>query len=206
MNGRRDDADKKLDALLSDIANEKIRESSPEYYATKMEKLVQGKKELEAKQSVESPLAKVGKEDPGIITDISVAHHPYKSTTAGKSNSGVRQRTTAILAVAAMLVFLICGTLITRDSLRNTKDPITPNRPVEVVSNPDGAKISAADIVDTSEVKNPSESQGGFIGFLQDMWLFIKAVFPYMGGVAVLLVITIIIWVHHKKTSKNFQQ
>ena len=65
-----------------------------------------------------------------------------------------------------------------------------------IIDNQGGDDIDENDIIDTSAVKTAE----GFAGFMQDMWLFIKAAAPYLGGAALLATAFIVI---KKRISKK---
>ena len=171
MNGKRDDADMKLDELFAEIAREDDVDLSPEFYAHRTERVIQRMKELDAETDPGAGNEKVQKED------------------AGNSRKGTTRRpwATTVFSIAAVFVFLICGTFLTRGSLRGTTPPGTPGGQITVVENPGNTPgIDGSGIIDTTEVKTPE----GFVGFMQDMWLFIKASFLYLCAVtAVVLLI-----------------
>ena len=77
------------------------------------------------------------------------------------------------LSIAAVFVFLIGGTILTRGKLRDTDRPVIPSVPV--TDHPGGnTGDGGTDIIDTSEIKTPE----GVSAFFEDMWLFVKAAAP----------------------------
>ena len=181
MNGKRDDADIKLDELFAEIAREDDVDLSPEFYAHRTERVIQRMKELDAEKDSGADIEK-DQEDAG----------------SGRKGNIRRPWTTTVFSIAAVFVFLICGTFLTRGSLRGTNTPGTPGGQITVVENPGNTPgIDGTGIIDTTDVKAPA----GFAGFMQDMWLFIKAAFPYLCVIAA--VVLVIVLVRKKKESKG---
>lgn len=88
--------------------------------------------------------------------------------------TGLRPRSRAWIAAAAVAVFLLGGTLLTRGSLRTGSLSQHPGKP-EIVS-----------IQPTSYDLSKQEEQGqytenGVLLFLEDTWLFVKAATPLSG-------------------------
>ena len=118
----------------------------------------------------------------------------YSRSTPGQHQSDNEKRGTnrlkpqwkAMLSLAAVFVFLICGTLLTKGSLREAIS--NPG-----INNPNGTGIDDLDIIDTSELINPEGKTSGISEFFQDMWLFVKASLPYLGGAAVIILIIVMV-------------
>ncbi len=181
MNGKRDEADMKLDELFAEIAKEDDVDLSPEFYAHRTERVIRLMKEEEAKEASRIKAA----ED-------------QEGAGSGRKGTAKRPWATTVFSIAAVFVFLICGTFLTRGSLRGTNSPGTPGGQITVVENPGNTPgIDGSGIIDTTEVKTPE----GFVGFMQDMWLFIKASFLYL--CAVTAVVLLIVIVRKKMKSKE---
>ena len=188
--------DEELNKLLADLAEEEDEDFSPDFYEHEMERVLQRKKELE-KEAAEIKAQRDG-EDAGKRLDEEAETDVTESAGTGnvvsfseyKKNKtkSIQPQWKAMLSIAAVFVFLICGTLLTRGSLRT--NPGTPGGQIIVIDNPgDEPGGNGPDVIDTSDVKN-SDS---FAVFMQDMWLFIKAAMPYLCGAAVIAVIIILV-------------
>lgn len=181
MNGKRDDTDMKLDELFAEIAREDDVDLSPEFYAHRTERVIRRMKEEEAEEASRTDAA----ED-------------QEGAGSGRKGTARRPWATTVFSIAAVFVFLICGTFLTRGSLRGMYTPGTPGGQITVVENPGNTPgIDGSGIIDTTAVKKPA----GFAGFMQDMWLFIKAAFPYLCAAAA--VVLIIVIVRKKMKSKE---
>lgn len=162
--------DEKLDELLAALAEEEDEDFSPEFYEHEMERILKRKKELEAEAAGQQ------------------ARQETECPVYAKKKRSLKPQWKAMLSMAAVFVFLICGTLLTRGSLRAATS--IPGGQIVIVDTPEGAPGgSGLGIVDTSDVKNPE----GFAGFMQDMWLFIKAALPYLCAAAVIAIIIVFV-------------
>ena len=161
--------DEKLDELLAELAEEEDEDFSPDFYEHEMERILQRKKELEIEVAAKGDVISLS----DLIKDRMNRLQPQWK---------------AMLSIAAVFVFLICGTLLTRGSLRT--NPSHPGGQIVVIDNPGGEPGgNGPEVIDTSDVKN-SDS---FAVFMQDMWLFIKAALPYLGGAAAIALIIILV-------------
>lgn len=117
--------------------------------------------------------------------------------TKARKNKKKRQTQWRVaLSIAAVFVFLIGGTVLTRGKLRDTDRPVIPSVPV--VENPDGnTGNDGLGIIDTSDIKIPE----GVSAFFQDIWLFAKAVAPELICAAAGAAIGICIMKKKKKIS-----
>ena len=136
-----------VEALLKELETQEVPEMTPEFDARAMDRIIQRKKELD-------------EEEPEIRT--------------GKS-SGMGWR--AWVAVAATFVFLLGGTLLTRESFHTEKvlNPLT------------GEEILIKRL--PGAAGDPAGTRNGITLFFQDMWLFVKAALPYLAGAAIVAVI-----------------
>ena len=188
--------DEELNKLLADLAEEEDEDFSPDFYEHEMERILQRKKELEkeaAELKAQQDKEDAGKrlaEEPGADVAASTDTGNVVSFSEYKKNKtkSLQPQWKAMLSIAAVFVFLICGTLLTRGSLRT--NPSTPGGQIVVIDNPGGEPGgNGPEVIDTSDVKN-SDS---FAVFMQDMWLFIKAALPYLCGAAAIAVIIILV-------------
>ena len=90
----------------------------------------------------------------------------------------------AWLAAAAAFVFLLGGTLLTRGSFR-TDQPDQPDSGKPGIVHP--MAIDPLADPQTEEAKEP-ETQNQIALFFGDMWLFLKAALPWLGGAGALAV------------------
>ena len=173
------------------LSRDKAPESSPEYEAELMQKVIQRKAELENSpeedsfwddfdvDNDETPVWGDGTED---FEEEKISPvHPDLDTPAASyaDHSRIRRIWTSFAAVAALLVFLFGGTALSRNSLRPTAPG--PGSHISVVQTDSSTGADKTGIVDTSDPgSEPSET----VLFFQDMWLFVKAAAPYIGGAA----------------------
>ena len=188
--------DEELNELLADLAEEEDEDFSPDFYEHEMERILQRKKELEEEAAESKAQPDKGDtdtrpaEEAGTDVTESADTANVVSFPAYKKNKtkGLQPQWKVMLSIAAVFVFLICGTLLTRGSLRT--DPNTPGGQIVVIDNP-GGEPGGNDpgVIDTSDVKNPDS----FAVFMQDMWLFIKSALPWLCGAAAIVLIILVI-------------
>ena len=143
MSESRKDSSCDVDALLKELENEEVPAMSREFEAQAMDRIVRRKNELDTE---ETGTVKIQKS---------------------------RRILKAWIAAAAVLVFLLGGTLLTRGSLRGNV-PDSGNPPVvhAMPYNP----------FDETPEKEQDKPQNEAVLFLEDMWLFLKASLPWLGG------------------------
>ena len=179
MSNREDAADRELKKLLAAIADEEVPESSPEFYAHEMERVLQRKKELEAEAALQKEKATP---DLKLVSDKN--SNPPELRVDRKREKRMRNTWRSLIAIAAMFVFLIGGTVLTRGKLRTPVNIGQPGGQITVVDFPGGQSIDPGkDRQDTSQLTG-TEDAGSF---LEDMWLFLLASLPYLGGAAILV-------------------
>ena len=210
MSNREDAADRELKKLLAAIADEEVPESSPEFYAHEMERVLQRKKELEAEAALQessvsvkdnteigpdeqsdnkntvatsdNPREEKSRPDLQLVSDQ--YSKPHGLPTDRSRNKRMRNTWRSLIAIAAMFVFLIGGTVLTRGKLRTPVNIGQPGGQITVVDFPGGQSIDPGkDRQDTSQLTG-TEDAGSF---LEDMWLFLKASLPYLGGTAIIV-------------------
>ncbi len=152
--------DQQLDALLDELGNEEAPPMSAEFRAQAMDRIIQRKKELDALKQPEQS---------DVQADSSPA--PPVSPTMLKTRKPARRFRAGWLAAAAALVFLVCGTLLTRGSLRQPADPT-----------PGGNQLIGTPVAHITSEPEPSR----ILQFFGDMWLFLKAAFPYLAAACAL--------------------
>lgn len=89
------------------------------------------------------------------------------------------------LAAAAVFIFLFGGTLLTRGSL-HTDYPSDPGTGKTGIVQP--MSMDPLSIDQTEEEKIPQDQNQATL-FFEDMWLFVKASLPWLGGASALAVL-----------------
>ena len=179
MSNREGVADRELKKLLAAIADEEVPESSPEFYAHEMERVLQRKKELEAEAALQKEKATP---DLKLVSDKH--SNPPELRVDRKREKRMRNTWRSLIAIAAMFVFLIGGTVLTRGKLRTPVNIGQPGGQITVVDLPGSQSIDPGkDRQDTSQLTG-TENAGSF---LEDMWLFLLASLPYLGGTAIIV-------------------
>ncbi len=179
MSNREDAADRELKKLLAAIADEEVPESSPEFYAHEMERVLQRKKELEAEAALQKEKATP---DLKLVSDKN--SNPPELQVDRKREKRMRNTWRSLIAIAAMFVFLIGGTVLTRGKLRAPVNIGQPGGQITVVDFPGGQSIDPGkDRQDTSQLTGTGDAGS----FLEDMWLFLLTSLPYLGGTAIIV-------------------
>ncbi len=98
-----------------------------------------------------------------------------------KAEAKKRTRWTVLLALAAVFVFLIGGTLLTRGKFGDTNRPYRPDEQAIPESQKTGdGGTEETDGTRMPDVSPESVSVSGAESFFSDMWLFVKAAAPYV--------------------------
>lgn len=162
-----------VEDLLKELETEAVPEMDPSFEADAMKRIARRRRELDAEEAAQAfpkayalPAAKTkGPERTGAGKD--------SRPGAGKGRLG---RNTW-LSIAAALVFLIGGTLLTRDRLR----PKVPSGQPEDVIQSTALRTDGQEEGSGAEPGKEAEP-GGIALFLEDMGLFLKAAVPYLTG------------------------
>lgn len=159
-----------VDALLDELEGMEVPPMTAEFESQAMERIRRRKEALDAESETVPAAVPKGDAKAGKAEEAAQETRPEARI--------LRTRFRACIAAAAALVFLIGGTLLTRGSLRAGMLPPRPGTPAGLSGQPTAYDPS-----------NPGEpeaenSGNGFILFLEDMWLFVKAAAPYLGSAA----------------------
>ena len=141
-----------VESLLNELENEEVPAMTAEFESQAMSRIVRRKEELDAEE-----------EKPG-------------------ATRAARTGWKAWLAIAAVFVFLIGGTLLTRDSLRPRQAPDLGSIGISII-NPVSRDPLGSETVTVR--KDPAET-GGAALFMEDMGRFVVASLPYLAGAGVL--------------------
>ena len=90
------------------------------------------------------------------------------------------------LAAAAVFIFLFGGTLLTRGSLHTDNNPSDPGTGKTSIVQP--MSMDPLSIDQSEEEKIPQDQNQATL-FFEDMWLFVKASLPWLGGAGALAVL-----------------
>ncbi len=179
--------------MLDHISDDTVPDSSPEFEKTLMDKVIQRKNELD----------KSAEEDDfwdGFDSDLPEENNERNPGRPVSPAFGWK----ALIAAAALFVFLIGGTLLTRGKLR---DP-GPGPAANIIGQNAGLSGSGTDgseIQDASDKKNTASGHQESASFLQDMGLFVRASLPYLVVIAAGGTLSVIVRqkLHDRKKKKE---
>ena len=168
--------EKDIENILSKGSEKGFPELSQEFKTHEMERILQRKKEKEAE--IEAQYNENSNQYQNIVNLKETTNHLEINNSEPESSKHSQTkiiRLRAFTSIAAAFVFLFFGTILTRDSLRNSI-PVTPtNGQITVVEGSDGTPSSNYDVIDTADIEGKNE----IVSFFEDMWLFAKKSFPF---------------------------
>ena len=199
MSRQYDDIKGGAEKLLSEIFCDDTSEMPEEFKSKMMESVrerVKAERNTQDEESFQEDLDFIDsdyeqseevKSSSEAVSDTPITElHDRKKTSAGRFS---RQWTT-ILSLAAVFVFVLGGTLLTRGKLRSpgnsSNSSVTEGQIVTVITPYADTSIDESSVIETGKVSKPqAPAQPAPASFLQDMWLFIKAAAPYLGSALV---------------------
>ncbi len=194
---RNDFSEQEIEQMLKNASGE-VPDSSPEFEKNLMKRVMERKAELESESDRDDFWQGFNTDEPA-LTDEPVLND--EENEENEENEEIEQKHSAkiihwkeLIAIAAVFVFLIGGTLLTRGRLRDagsSQSPVTHTIGGE--KDPAGSKIDSSKIVDASDRKETISQENDSYSFFQDMGLFVRASLPYLaiaaGGAAIWIII-----------------
>lgn len=176
-------SDQDIKRMLNNASSDKVPATSPEFEKNYMKKVLDRKKELESMSDSDDFWNAFNSDYTDMHNKMKQKHYP------------VAIQWKALIALVAVFVFLIGGTLLTRGKLRDDRlynSPIT--KTIGGEKDPTNQQIDSSNIVDASDKKESILTSSEQNSFFQDMGLFIHAALPYLAILAGFIILYFIIY------------